>query len=409
MRINSSIRQATYPVAILGQRNFALVWSSVWSVQTGNQMEALVLAWYILEVTGSPFLVGLIASARMGLNFLALFSGAFADRLPRHRLLAVVELVLTGLGVSVLLLMLTGFLQVWHLFAITLSAGLVRIFQMPTAQALIGDTLPPDKISNGAALSSMAQNLSTILGPFIGGILYKTWGPEGGYTAIALLYFTSAVCAAFVRPIRVTDVPPRGSVLGTVMEGLRYVKGQQILWATLAIAVIINLTGWPFHTALLAIFAGTVLEAGPDGLGTLTAAFGIGALCGSIAWASFRNLRHIGKLMILSVVVWHGSMLIFALSSSFYLSLAILLVTGVAFSSTQVMMLTAMLRTTQAEYRGRVLGLRVLAIYAYSFGGAGVGWMAGVWGAPLAATIIGITGVLLTCSLAVFTPQLRRA
>ena len=193
MRINSSIRQATYPIAILGQRNFAFVWSSVWSVQTGNQMEALVLAWYILEATGSPFLVGLIASARMGVNFLALFSGAIADRLPRHRLLAAVEMILTVLGVSVLILMLTGFLEVWHLFAITLSAGLVRIFQMPTAQALIGDTLPPDKISNGAALSSMAQNLSTILGPFIGGILYKTWGPEGGYAGVAILYFTSAI------------------------------------------------------------------------------------------------------------------------------------------------------------------------------------------------------------------------
>ena len=409
MKINNSIRQATYPVAILGQRNFALVWSSVWTAQTGNQMEALILAWYVLEVTGSPFLVGLIASARMGLNFLALFSGAIADRLPRHRLLAVIELVMSGLGLSILAMMLTGFLEVWHLFAITLGAGLIRIFQMPTSQALIGDTLPPDKISNGAALSSMAQNLSTILGPFIGGLLYKAWGPEGGYTAVALLYFTSSICASFVRPIRVSDSPRRDSVLRSVAEGLRYVKGQQILWATLAIAVVINLTGWPFHTALLAIFAGNVLNTGPDGLGLLTASFGIGALCGSIAWASFRNLRHIGKLMITSVVIWHGSMLVFAMSSNLYLSLAILLVTGAAFSSTQVMMLTAMLRTTQADYRGRVLGLRMLAIYAYSFGGAGAGFLAGVWSAPLAAIILGVSGAVLTCSLAVFTPQLRRA
>ena len=113
--------------------------------------------------------------------------------------------------------------------------------------------------------------------------------------------------------------------------------------------------------------------------------------------------------MILAVVVWHGSMLVFALSTNLYISLAILLVTGMAFSSTQVMMLTAMLRTTQADYRGRVLGLRVLAIYAYSFGGAGAGWLAGAWGAPAAATIIGVAGVVMTCSLVVFTPQLRRA
>ncbi len=409
MKLQQSLRQVTYPVAILGQRNFALVWSSVWAVQTGNQMEALVLAWYMLEVTGNPFLVGLIASARMGMNFLALFSGAIADRLPRHRLLAAVELILTCLGVAVLTLMLSGLLEVWHLFAITLGAGLMRIFQMPSAQALIGDTLPPDKISNGAALSSMAQNLSTILGPFVGGLLYKTWGPEGGYTVVALLYFTSAICAAFVRPIRVSEVQPRGSVLRTTLEGLKYVKGQQVLWATLAIAVVINLTGWPFHTALLAIFAGNVLEAGPDGLGFLTASFGIGALLGSLAWATVRNLRNIGKLMILSVVVWHGSMLLFAFSTSFYLSMAILLITGAAFSSTQVMMLTAMLRITQPEFRGRVLGLRTLAIYGYVFGGAGAGWLAASLGAPVAAMIMGVTGIGLTLTLITFTPLLRRA
>ena len=409
LKLQQSLRQVTYPVAILGQRNFALVWSSVWAVQTGNQMEALVLAWYMLEVTGNPFLVGLIASARMGMNFLALFSGAIADRLPRHRLLAAVELILTCLGVAVLTLMLSGLLEVWHLFAITLGAGLMRIFQMPSAQALIGDTLPPDKISNGAALSSMAQNLSTILGPFVGGLLYKTWGPEGGYTVVALLYFTSAICAAFVRPIRVSEVQPRGSVLRTTLEGLKYVKGQQVLWATLAIAVVINLTGWPFHTALLAIFAGNVLEAGPDGLGFLTASFGIGALLGSLAWATVRNLRNIGKLMILSVVVWHGSMLLFAFSTSFYLSMAILLITGAAFSSTQVMMLTAMLRITQPEFRGRVLGLRTLAIYGYVFGGAGAGWLAASLGAPVAAMIMGVTGIGLTLTLITFTPLLRRA
>ena len=107
---------------------------------------------------------------------------------------------------------------------------------MPTAQALIGDTLPQDKISNGAALSSMAQNLSTILGPFIGGLLYKTWGPEGGYTAVALLYFTSAICASFVRPIRVSEVQPGVPYCVLSWRDCATSKASKILWATLAIA-----------------------------------------------------------------------------------------------------------------------------------------------------------------------------
>ena len=182
-----------------------------------------------------------------------------------------------------------------------------------------------------------------------------------------------------------------------------------MLWATLLVAVVINLTGWPFHTALMPIFARDVLGTGSAGLGLLISAFGVGALCGSVGWATVRNLRHAGKLMILCIIVWHGSMAVFALSSSLYLSLAILLVTGMAFSSTQVMMLTVMLRTTQPEFRGRVLSLRTLAIYAYTFGGAGSGWMAGLWGAPWAATVIGMVGIALTCLVAVFTPKLLRA
>ena len=152
MKLNATIRQAAYPVAILGERNFARVWASMSLFQVGSQMEFLALGWFVLKLTDDPFLVGLIASARMGLNFLALFAGAIADRLPRHRLLASIELVMTGLGLLVLTLLLTDLLEVWHLFAMTVTAGLFRIFQMPSAQALIGDTLPEDKISNGAAL-----------------------------------------------------------------------------------------------------------------------------------------------------------------------------------------------------------------------------------------------------------------
>ncbi len=409
MRISPALKQAFYPVSILGQRNFALVWASIVQFQVGNQMEAVVLGWFVYQLTDDPLLVGLIAAARMGVNFLALFAGAIADRLPRHRLLAAVEVAMTGLGLLVLTLILTGLLEVWHLFAVTLGAGLVRIFQMPSAQALVGDTLPEDKLGNGAALTSMGQNISSILGPLFGGLLYAAFGPEGAYTVIILLYFSSGVSVTFVRPHRPVVRRPQESVLQTVAAGLRYVRGEQILWATLLMAVIINLTGWPFHTALMPIFARDVLHTDSAGLGYLASAFGVGALCGSIAWASIRNLQNVGKLMILAILLWHGSMFLFSLSSSLYLSMAILLVTGAAFSSSQVMMLTLLLRTTQAEYRGRVLGLRALAIFAYTGGSAGVGQMAALWGAPWAAAIIGSLGIILTGALVAVTPRLFRS
>jgi MFS family permease len=125
--------------------------------------------------------------------------------------------------------------------------------------------------------------------------------------------------------------------------------------------------------------------------------------------ASVRNLRHAGRLLLAAVVIWHCSMVAFAFSTSLPLSLGILVLTGMAFASTQVLMLTVLLRTASTEYRGRVMGLRVLAIYAYTFGSMGAGAMAGVWGAPWAAQINGVVGVAMVAALAVAAPKLRRS
>ena len=375
----------------------------------GSQMEGVVLGWYVLALTDSPFLVGLIASARMGLNFLALFAGAVADRVSRQRLLAGVELIMTCIAVSMLVLIISGRLEVWHIFAMTLAGGLVRMFQMPAAQSLVADTLTSDRISNGVALTIMGRNLATIVGPLVGGFLFQISGPQGAYFAIALLYCLSGVAALLITTPRNAAPRKEESVLSAVGQGLKYVKNEQVLWATLLLAVIINLTGWPLHTSLMPVFARDVLGTGSAGLGILMSAFGIGAIVGSVSLAMVQNLNHPGKFLIASVVAWHGSMLFFAASTTFPLSLGILMFTGMAFSATQVLMTTVLLRTALPEFRGRVMGLRVQAIYAYTFGSLNSGFVAGVWGAPWAANINAFVGIGLVSMLAFFTPKLRRA
>ena len=397
-----------YPLGILRQRNFALLWSSMALSGTAMQMEAVALGWLVLIRTDSPFLVGLIASARMALNFLALFSGAVADRMPRHLLVAAVMFSVSLLSLVMFTLLQSGRLEVWHIFALVLVGGLVRLFQMPASQSLVGDILPADRISNGAALTTMGMNLNTIVGPLIGGFLFQSIGPQGVYAVIVVLNSLGGILALSIGNIRTTQ-SREDSVLRAMLEGLKYVKGQQVLWGLLVVGVIINFTGWPMHTSLMPIFARDVLGTDSAGLGILMSAFGIGALIGSSVLASVRNLKSAGKLLILSVIAWHATMLAFSASHTFYLSLSILLLTGMAFSSTQVLMLTVILRTTLPEFRGRVLGLRSMTIYAYTFGSLNSGAIAGVWSAPLAASINGALGIVLTATLAFFAPKLRRA
>ena len=410
-KFTATVIRASYPLSVFRYRDFSFVWGSTTLVTMGTQMEAVVLGWFILTLTDSPFLVGAISAARMALNIMALFAGAIADRVPRHKLLAAVEFLMAGFAGIMLALIFSGRLETWHIFAIAVIAGMVRVFQMPAAQAMVADTLPQERINNGAAFNNLGRNIAILIGPLVGGVLFHSYGAKGAFMTIAALYFVSGWVALYIRSSSVSGdgkTMAPGSVLRDVMDGLRYVKGQQVLWATLVLALTFESTGWTFHTTLMPIFARDVLDTDSVGLGWLLFAFGAGAVAASLGWAMIRDLRHVGKLLIGSVLVWHASIVVFSATSSFYLSMAVLTVTGVGFASMQVFLLAALLGNTQAEYRGRVMSLRSLAIYAFAFGSMSSGAMAGFWGAPNAGYIVGTMGIVMALLLALVAPKLRK-
>ena len=376
--------------------------------QMGSQMETVVVVWYVLNWTDSPLLAGLTATARLGFNFLALFAGATADLVPRRTLMIIVQAVLASLAVLMLILIVTDLIEVWHVFIVTLAAGLARIFQMPTAQSLAVDSVSTERIPNAVALINAAMNIALVVGPILGGLLFDFFGPEGAYVLVAGLYVASGVATFTMGRIRVAELQTRESVLTLVAEGLRYVKGEQLLWSALLIAVIFNITGFSFHTTLVPIFAKDVLDRDSLGLGILISSFGIGGLIGSMFWAAIPNLKHTGIFCILAVCGWHITMIVFAASTNFYLSVGILVVTGMMFSSSLVLVLTVLMQTGRPEFRGRLMGLRTLAIYAHAFGSLAAGAVAGLLGAPATAGISGVFGISMMIGLALIAPKLRR-
>ena len=406
--LTANLGRAARPISILRQRNFGLIWSAITISQMGSQMEMIVVVWYVLNLTDSPFLVGLTASARMGFNFLALFAGATADLVPRRTLMIIIQAVLAFLALVMLVLIVSGQIEVWHIFIVTLAAGLARIFQMPTAQSLAVDSVPTDRIPNAVALVSAGGNIALVIGPILGGLLFEIFGPEGAYVLVASLYIASASAAMLMGSTRMTEAQKGESVFTLVAQGLRYVKGEQLLWSALLVAVIFNITGFSFHTTLVPIFAKEVLARDSVGLGILISSFGIGGLIGSMFWASIPNLKHTGLLCILAVVGWHSTMIVFAASTNFYLSVGILVVTGMLFSSSLVLVLTVLMKTGRPEFRGRLMGLRTLAIYAHAFGSLAAGAAAGLLGAPTAAVLFGLFGIGMMAVLALIAPKLRQ-
>ena len=404
-----TLSRTLHPLAILGQRNFALVWSSNMLSAMGNQTEALVLGWLVLTLTDSPLYVGLVTAARLGLNPLALFAGALVDRMPRFLILAAVETTMGLLSLLMLVLIVTGALQVWQIFAITIAGGLARIFQMPAAQSLAADAVTPDRVANGVALTTTGMNITLIVGPLLGGVMFRETGAQGAYALIVAMHALGACGALMVRVAGASRAGEAGSVLRAVWEGLVYMKSNQPIWAALLVATLINFTAFPFHTTLLPVFARDVLGTESAGLGLLMAAFGAGAFLGSLALAAVPRLKGAGHLLIFSVLLWHTSMVAFSFSTSFPVSLAILVVAGAAYSSTLVLIVTVMFAIAQPVFRGRVMGLRVLAISAHTFGSINSGALAGAWGAPSAANFNALMGALLLGIVALMAPRLRRS
>ncbi len=302
-KFTATVTRASHPFSVFRYRNFSFVWASTTLVTMGTQMEMVVLGWFILTLTDSPFLVGAISAARMSLNVLALFAGAIADRVPRQRILASVEFVISAFAVMMLVLILSGLLELWHIFSIVVIAGMVQVFLMPSAQSLVADSLPQDRIGNGAAFNTLGRNIAMLFGPLVGGVLFKSFGPEGAFTAIAVLYFVSGWVSLNISSSGIAERRQPESVIRSIIMGLKYVKGQQVLWATLVLVLIFESSGWTFHTTLVPIFARNELDADSTGLGLLLFAFGIAAVTASLGWAMIGNLRHVGKLMIGSVVL----------------------------------------------------------------------------------------------------------
>ena len=162
-----------------------------------------MVVWYVLNWTDSPLLAGLTATARLGFNFLALFAGATADLVPRRTLMIIVQAVLASLAVLMLILIVTDLIEVWHVFIVTLAAGLARIFQMTTAQSLAVDSVSTERIPNAVALINAAMNIALVVGPILGGLLFDFFGPEGAYVLVAGLYVASGVATFTMGRIRV--------------------------------------------------------------------------------------------------------------------------------------------------------------------------------------------------------------
>ena len=391
------------------QRNYRLLWFSDGVTSSAEQMEFLVLVWFVATRTESAFLVTLYGALRFTGTLFAPFYGIIVDRYDRLMLLRISRIIFTVIALIIAALSFLGLIQIWHIFVLTGVAGMVRAFDNVTRQTLMADMVPRHNLGNAIALTRTGRDTTQIVSPVIGGFLLDSFGLGWAYVAIIALLIGGTALTIPVKP------PPRfpatrgEPIFGTLVESFRYARSHQVVLALLLLAFLVNLTGFPLNQGLVPVFARDVLLTDSTGLGWLLGAYSAGAFIGSIVIAGIGDMERAGRLMSLGSVAWHAAIVVLAASTLFNVSLGVLALAGLVQSFTMVTMSILLLVSTPTEMRGRMLGLRSLAVYGLPLGLLASGAIADTVGITFALIGNGVIGIAITVAIVLALRGIWRA
>jgi MFS family permease len=373
-------------------------------------MQLLVLSYFVRTEISSVFLLGVYGALRFGGTMFGAAYGVVVERANRRRLMIGVRLTVSILSAAILLLVVTGRLEPWHVFVLTGMGGLARAFDNITRQTILADVMRKEELINAMALDRTGSDATQIVGPLLGGLLLRRFGMGPAFLVIVAVYLLAVFCALFVRsanPVRAQTSP---SMWRSLVEGGGYIRRNDAVLALLLFAFLINLAAFPLTHGMMPVFALDVLHTGPMGLAALTSAVATGAFIGSFGLAAKGGFAKPGAMAVLAVLGWCLTILFFSQSTLMAVSLAILLASGVAQSFSLVSIDSLLLRLSPAELRARIMGVRSMAVYGLPMGLLVIGAMADNILAPQhAVAVMAAGGAVLTVVIAAWLQELWSA
>ncbi len=373
-------------------------------VVTGAEMAQVAVAWEVYDHTHDPLTLGLLGLAQFLPVFLfAIPAGQVGDRFPR-KLTTVIAL--SGIAIALFALLGIDRTRVDIVYGLMFVLGTFRAFLSPALSALVASLIPPHAVARYSAINSMLFCIAAIVGPAIGGVLLAAFGADFVYRISGALLAISVVLMALVDAPRTEAGDKAKLSIANALDGLRFLRSQPILFACVTMDFVAVFLGGV--TALLPIFASDVLHTGASGLGVLRAAPAVGA--GVMAtWLAFRPLhKKIGVTLLACVALFGVATVVFGLSTSFPLSLAMLAVLGAA-DMVSVVVRSALLQVlVPDEWRGRVSAVNSVFIGASNeLGEMESGSLAKVLG-PVGAVVVGGVGtVVVVFAMTLLVPALK--
>jgi MFS family permease len=381
-------------------RSFRFQWPADLATSWAFEMEALILGWYILSTTGSvQQLVAVAALAWLGSLFSPFF-GVLGDRIGHRTLLFITRSGYAGFAAALTGLTLSGALQPWHVFVIAALTGLMRPSDMMVRNVLVGQTMQPAMLLGALGLSRTTSDTARVAGALAGAGGVALVGMGAAYAAVTAMYIAAALLSLGIsaRPASAGHAAPKHP-LADLKEGFSYVWHKPDQLGAFAMAFLVNMLAYPFVLGLLPYVAKEVYGTDQTGLGYLAAAFWSGALAGSLAVGAGRWRMRAARTMLWSGGLWFAATLLFGQTANFTLGLVLLFLAGIVQSFCLTPLAAIMLRGADDTMRGRVMGVRMLAIWGLPLGLMAAGPLIAYVG--YAATTLLYTGLGLAATLAI--------
>jgi MFS family permease len=396
----------TSQLSILKHRPFAHFWLSRVLGSLANQMQTVAVSWQIYEMTNSPFDLGLVGLAQfLPLVSLMLVAGQVADRYDRKTIVCISQIV-DGCAMAVLALgTLGGWLTRDVILAIVVLFGAARVFQQPTQQTLLPLIVPAALLSRAVAASSSSNQIATIIGPAVGGVLLAVSIPLV-YALCALLYLVAAALTIMLKVERAAQ-SREPATFRTLFAGIGFIMRRPVILGAITLDLFAVVLGGA--TALLPIFARDIFHTGPEGLGLLRLSPAIGALTFSIVLARWPMHRRAGPIMFATVACFGIATIAFGLSTSLPVAMVALAVMGASDMVSVVIRQTMIQLGTPNEMRGRVSAVNSLFIGTSNQIGDFRSGVTAEWFGTVPSVLIGGIGTLIVVAAAIpLFPQLYR-
>jgi MFS family permease len=381
-------------LAPLRHRDFRRLWAGTFFATAGQWVQQATLGWVVYDVTGSASVLGAVLGIRaIPMLLLAPVSGLVADRFDRRHALALSQLLMVVISIALSALLAFDAVLVWHLFAFSVLSGVSAVFDRTLRSTLVFHSVPRSA-ANAVALNSIAFSVSRAVGPSVAGFLIGAVGAAINFAIQALLYMGVVLAALSVQA---TPPSARGKnpapALEAMKEGLRFAAGDPVARMMIVLGLVPPLLLIPSFSALMPVFAADVFKSGPEGLGLLLSAVGVGGILGGLVAAWTARYDQTGLIQTLALAVFAFSLVAFAMSPNIAVAVVFLAIAGIAEMVHHTVHVTTLQMCAPEHMRGRIASLLPIFPAFISIGALVAGVLADFLGPEVVVILLAVTAL----------------